>query len=512
MAYNIRKFFNGIKLVPKSSSTIDALGEFEVLSSISKSQFHNGTSASPLVTEAHTATLSNKTLSSPIIQTSTADTITGIAGGTFLLQSASNQNLSLQAQGSGNLLLESLTLNTNTLTGGAATFIIQSANNQDLQLLAQGIGSVLIENIQIGSNIIQGQAGNDLILRSLPTQDLYLDGGDDIIFRAGLSLTEYGSITDAGKFTIGQSLSVQDHLIQGANLTLQRAASGETFGLYRNEATGALGLSGGTSLSNGGVLRAFGASNSLYPNGLLISNAGTDYHLFHGSGNVVLGSTSTNGRDRLQINGSLSIQRTDDATVGNIISLTGTGFIKLTGVGGKDLHGINATQYSADNIDSGIISIYNGSSGDLTVKHQSATDPTAGNRIITPTGLDLIIPQGSFVQCRYDGNQNRWVVEQSSSGASGYVQGISTISSNYTLGLTDEVILVNASGGSIDIDLPQALLSPRKKYTIKKISNDDNFITIQTSGELIDDNDVYTMYYQYDSVTLVSNGTNWYLV
>lgn len=62
MALNIRKFLNGIRLVPKASTTIDSQGELEVLSASGKANYHNGTSASPVVTEAHAAPLTNKTI------------------------------------------------------------------------------------------------------------------------------------------------------------------------------------------------------------------------------------------------------------------------------------------------------------------------------------------------------------------------------------------------------------------------------------------------------------------
>ncbi len=58
---NIRKFLRAIGLIPVSSTAIDSKGEMEVLDSSGKLNYHNGTSASPVVTEAHSATLTNKT-------------------------------------------------------------------------------------------------------------------------------------------------------------------------------------------------------------------------------------------------------------------------------------------------------------------------------------------------------------------------------------------------------------------------------------------------------------------
>ena len=60
---NIKSFLRGLRIIPKSVSAVDQAGELEVLSSNSnKLNYHNGTTASPLTTEAHTATLTNKTI------------------------------------------------------------------------------------------------------------------------------------------------------------------------------------------------------------------------------------------------------------------------------------------------------------------------------------------------------------------------------------------------------------------------------------------------------------------
>lgn len=59
---NIRKFLRALGLIPVSSTAIDSKGEMEVLDSSGKLNYHNGTSASPVVTEAHSATLTNKTI------------------------------------------------------------------------------------------------------------------------------------------------------------------------------------------------------------------------------------------------------------------------------------------------------------------------------------------------------------------------------------------------------------------------------------------------------------------
>lgn len=82
MAINYTKIFTGIKLESKSSSTSNSLGDIEVLSSNSKLHFNNGVTNSPVVTESHAATLTNKSIdadANTIINIEDADIKVGAA-------------------------------------------------------------------------------------------------------------------------------------------------------------------------------------------------------------------------------------------------------------------------------------------------------------------------------------------------------------------------------------------------------------------------------------------------
>lgn len=63
MAISFRRIFEGLRLVPKATSNSSTAGSLEFVIDLSKFIAHNGTSPSALVTEAHTATLTNKKLS-----------------------------------------------------------------------------------------------------------------------------------------------------------------------------------------------------------------------------------------------------------------------------------------------------------------------------------------------------------------------------------------------------------------------------------------------------------------
>lgn len=87
MSLKFQNFFYGVGLVPNASDVNAQKGQLNVVTGDGKLYYHNGTSSSPVVTESHQATLSNKTLDAPIINNATADTITGIAGGNLALNS-----------------------------------------------------------------------------------------------------------------------------------------------------------------------------------------------------------------------------------------------------------------------------------------------------------------------------------------------------------------------------------------------------------------------------------------
>lgn len=62
MGFSFKNFIAGIGIVPKSVSSSSKMGDIEVLSGTTKASYHNGTSISPIVTEAHAATLILKTI------------------------------------------------------------------------------------------------------------------------------------------------------------------------------------------------------------------------------------------------------------------------------------------------------------------------------------------------------------------------------------------------------------------------------------------------------------------
>lgn len=90
---------------------------------------------------------------------------------------------------------------------------------------------------------------------------------------------------------------------------------------------------------------------------------------------------------------------------------------------------------------------------------------------------------------------------------------ITTKTANYSISSTDSVVLCDATGGSLTVTLPSAAGISGRQYSIKRTSSGANTVTLATqSGETIDGAATRSLAAQYQSATVVSDGTNWWVV
>jgi hypothetical protein len=148
---------------------------------------------------------------------------------------------------------------------------------------------------------------------------------------------------------------------------------------------------------------------------------------------------------------------------------------------------------------------------------------------LTETRLDKILGVGSGTGSRPAAGQTgaRWVdtsttpatetVDNGSSyvalggGGSGASWAWVTKSANYTILAADTNILVDASGAARTMTLPTAV-SSTQRVTIKKKDSSTNTVTVATtSAQTIDGSSNYIATLQNESVTVVSDGSNWYI-
>jgi hypothetical protein len=133
----------------------------------------------------------------------------------------------------------------------------------------------------------------------------------------------------------------------------------------------------------------------------------------------------------------------------------------------------------------------------------SASEPIAENTVSKPLLVAISDNEGYFFN--YRGQVNGGTLSYST---------INTITaSSFALSQYQEVVLCDAMLGNISISLPDATNFNGKFYTIKKTDNSANTISVSgySSGQKIDDNSFIVIDTQYDSFSLVSNGSNWFI-
>jgi hypothetical protein len=84
---------------------------------------------------------------------------------------------------------------------------------------------------------------------------------------------------------------------------------------------------------------------------------------------------------------------------------------------------------------------------------------------------------------------------------------------NYTITANDTVILGDATSGNVTITLPLASIASGYRFCIKKSDSSANSVIIARSGsDTIDGSTSATVSVQYVSLTVVSDGSNWYII
>lgn len=506
MATSFRKFLEGLRIVPKTTSTASEQGDLDVTSAAGKLNYHNGTSASPVVTEDHSATLTNKTidgdnntvqdlaltslktsladankvirrdasgvassgnalpnssqivtidssdvltnktLTSPVLNTPTADTITGIAGGSLTVQSASNQNLVVQAQGTGQVQLASLTAITSKLALNAQTDAATTGSNATVATPTKSYIQLTNASLASLNGIPAGVDGQLLVLSNRT--------GNTVVVN-----NETGA-TATNRVLTGTGGAVA--LDNNASLTFVYNSTASRWMI--------VGGVGGSLVVNLTAGEAFTAGNAVYVSQGAADGgrtAGRVYKLDATNDNRVdfvgfaLDSVSSGAAVRVQVGGGLG-------------GLSGL-------VEGLPVYASVTTPGSV----------------------QTSAPTTGGQWIIqvgVATSTTTLVINGS-------GSATASKIAQ----FSGAYLNRSSVSASTVLTNNNDVVLVNAGGGAITITLPSP--SDGKLLYIKKTDSSVNLVSIIPSGvDLIDGTSQKTITGQYDAIELVSDGINWYII
>lgn len=160
---------------------------------------------------------------------------------------------------------------------------------------------------------------------------------------------------------------------------------------------------------------------------------------------------------------------------------------------------------------SGYISSLSGlSSGQIyylsdTISGQiTTTEPTAENTISKPLLVAISSSAGYFFNFR----------GQINGGTLSYSTVNTITSSSFSLSQYQEILLCNATSGDISIQLPDVTSFDGKVFTIKKTDSSSNTVSISgySSGQKIDGNSFIVIETQYDSFSVVCDGSNWFIM
>jgi hypothetical protein len=116
-----------------------------------------------------------------------------------------------------------------------------------------------------------------------------------------------------------------------------------------------------------------------------------------------------------------------------------------------------------------------------------------------------------------DGDGTRDLGSSSAAWGNAYVNGfvanVVTKTGTYTAAVSDYVILCDASGGAFTVTLPAASGVTGLVLHVKKTDSSGSAVTIDgNSTETIDGDQTIDLLLQYESVTLVSDGTSWHIL
>lgn len=91
------------------------------------------------------------------------------------------------------------------------------------------------------------------------------------------------------------------------------------------------------------------------------------------------------------------------------------------------------------------------------------------------------------------------------------VKSYQNITSDTTLTIQDDYIFVDSTSGDVTIDMPIASGNGGKEITIKRTAGDNSVILNASGLGNIDGSVNYTMHHLYQSTTLVSNNSSWFI-
>lgn len=143
-------------------------------------------------------------------------------------------------------------------------------------------------------------------------------------------------------------------------------------------------------------------------------------------------------------------------------------------------------------------------------------NPKQNTSTFTPQSADPTNPVEGMVH-HSDGTaraEGRWVYQNSAwvkvaEGSAGALV-VQSKSATFTALTTEDVYLIDSSSGAVTANLPTAIGNTGKVFKFKKTDSGSNLITIDAnSSQTIDGALTRNIVVQYQSIEIISDGTNW---
>lgn len=92
------------------------------------------------------------------------------------------------------------------------------------------------------------------------------------------------------------------------------------------------------------------------------------------------------------------------------------------------------------------------------------------------------------------------------------VRGSRTVTAATTVTLDDYLVCGDATGAAFDVTLPSVRKAAGRTFKVKRL-NAGNTVTVTAAGtDTIDGSATYPLSAQFEAVTVVSDGTDWWVV
>jgi hypothetical protein len=246
-------------------------------------------------------------------------------------------------------------------------------------------------------------------------------------------------------------------------------------------------------------------------------------------GTIVLGLS--NVPNAALANSSFTISdgsASDAVSLGETLTFTGGTGIDVTVATNTATFSLDLSELSEAAIADGDSIVFIDSSDANNSKKESLADLvtllagaglTSTNSVINVIGGDGITANANEIEVTVDNS----TIELSASDGTGAIRvkdaGITeakrsrTVDSAFTTGdtISSDINLVSGGAGGITVKLPAPISG--KIVTVKKIDSAAGVVTVsQNASETIDGAASKALYYQYETLTFVSDGTNWFII